>query len=382
MTISALGHIVRTTWKNFWFNRDKRRYRKSLIARIPDPVILPLGDTKSKVIRLPLLPIQVFNSWTLDGTTFNIISRSHPTVYAHLMRRYNWARITTNSTGSVVAENNIKNRIKTPFTGIPKIAIAGCVLTGFEYAERWLRYYANIPEVAKIYWYVNASVAPKFIVDLEKDIKALELIAWDYDFKIARNHYLKTFQKGHALPGAYADSKFRAISEGCTHLMHIDMDEFIHPISNLAKYASNKTTYFLSAYGRGPVLNEKGEIDLSKTRVSDAKSSSYNASVGSGTSGDKSVQAAGKSIAPLHLDAVAPENHSYPTPDLNQIEIPRDTVMLHFLEMENVRSYPDHYPFSELGRLDILKFTEEHLELSREKTIEYITRHPEVHSRG
>lgn len=380
MTISALNHIVRTTWKNFWFNRDKRKYRQALINQMPDPVKLSPNGANARVIRIPLLPIQVFNTWKLDGTTFTIISRSHPRIYAFLMRRFHWARITGNSTGSVVAEDNTIKRQKTPFNGEPRIAISGCVLTGFEHAERWLLYYSALPEVKKIYWYVNAPVAPQFLLDLEKKIKPLQLISWDYPFKVARNHYLKTFQKGHALPGAYADSKFRAISDGCTHLMHIDMDEFIHPIGNLPKYASNKTTYFLSAYGRGPIMGSDGNLTLQNTMVANAKSSSYNASIGSGTSGDKSVQAAGKSIAPLRLDAVSPENHSFPTPDSSLIEIPRDTVMLHFLEMEGVRSYPSHYPFSPLAELDIPEFTQEHLQYSLEKTMEYIMRKPEVHT--
>ncbi len=347
---------------------------------MPDPVKLSPNGANARVIRIPLLPIQVFNTWKLDGTTFTIISRSHPRIYAFLMRRFHWARITGNSTGSVVAEDNTIKRQKTPFNGEPRIAISGCVLTGFEHAERWLLYYSALPEVKKIYWYVNAPVAPQFLLDLEKKIKPLQLISWDYPFKVARNHYLKTFQKGHALPGAYADSKFRAISDGCTHLMHIDMDEFIHPIGNLSKYASNKTTYFLSAYGRGPIMGSDGNLNLQNTMVANAKSSSYNASIGSGTSGDKSVQAAGKSIAPLRLDAVSPENHSFPTPDSSLIEIPRDTVMLHFLEMEGVRSYPSHYPFSPLAELDIPEFTQEHLQYSLEKTMEYIMRKPEVHT--
>ena len=381
MTISAVRHIVRTTWKNFWFNRDKRKYRQSLIDQIPDPVRLPPNGANARLIKLPLLPIQVFNTWVMDGTTFTIISRSHPKVYSYLMRRFKWSRITANSTGSVVAEDIVKDRKPTALIGKPQIAIAGSVLTGFEHAERWLRYYSALPEVVKIYWYVNAPVAPQFLFDLEKKIEPLELIAWDYPFKVARNHYLNTFQKGHALPGAYADSKFRAIADGCTHLMHIDMDEFIHPVGNLPKYATNKTTYFLSAYGKGPFMTEEGHLDLTKTLVTDARSSSYNASIGSGTSGDKSVQAAGKSIAPLRLDAVSPENHSFPTPNPDHIEIPRDTVMLHFLEMENVRSYPDHYPFSSLSDLDIISFTQEHLTYSREKTMEYVTRKPEVYTK-
>jgi len=381
MTFSALGHIVRTTWKNVWFNREKRKYRKKLIAAIPDPATLPSNGAHSRIIRIPLLPIQIFNKWTIDGTTFTIISRSHSRVYTFLMRQFNWARITGNSTGSVVAEDVVKERPRKTIEGPIKIAIAGCVLTGFEHAERWLKYYSVLPEVARIYWYVNAPVAPRMLLELEQQIPELQLIAWDFDFKVARNHYLQTFQKGHALPGAYADSKFRAISEGCTHLMHIDMDEFIHPITNLPKYASGKTTYFLSAYGRGPCIGANGELDLEKTLVSDPKSSSHNHSIGHGTSGDKSVQAAGKSIAPLHLDAVSPENHSYPTPDIEQIEIPNDTVMLHFLEMEGVRSYPEYYPFNPLKELNIQSFTEAHLQFSREKTLEYITRSPIVYTK-
>ena len=381
MTISALTHIVRTTWKNFWFNREKRKYRQTLINAIPNAVLLPPNGATSRIIKIPFLPIQIFNVWTFEGTTFTILSRSHPRVYKYLMRVMNWARITTNSTGSVVAEDVPIKSLNATHQGPPKIAIAGCVLTGFEHAERWLRYYTQLPEVKKIYWYVNAPVAPKLLLDLEQEIEPLQLISWDYDFKVARNHYLKTFQKGHALPGAYADSKFRAIADECSHLMHIDMDEFIHPISNLPKYATHKTTYFLSAYGKALVMNPDNTLNAEKTLVTDPESSSYNASIGSGTSGDKSVQAAGKSIAPLKLNAIAPENHSFPTPSLQDIEVPKDTVMLHFLEMEGVRSYPEYYAFSPLNDLNIHLFTREHFKLSREKTIEYITRAPEVFTR-
>ena len=381
MTLSALGRIIKLTWKNHWFNRDKRRYRRNLIASIPDPVPLTGAPEAKRLIRIPLLPIQVFNEWTFGDTTFTILSRSHPKVYRYLLRRFRWFRITTNSTGSVVAQNQPLDGESVPCDGAPRIAIAGCVLTGFEHAERWLRYYASLPEIYRIFWYVNAPVAPRFLVELEQDIAPLQLIPWDHDFKVARNHYLKTFQKGHALPGAYADSKFRAIQEGCTHLMHLDMDEFIHPLSNLPKYATDKTTYFLSAYGRESNMKTGGELDLEHTTVTDAESSSYNGCTGGGTSGDKSVNAFGKSIAPLRLDAVAPENHSYPTPDASMVTIPQDTVMLHFLEMEGVRTYPEHYPFSTLSKLDIPSFTREHLKYSREKSVEYITRVPGIHER-
>ena len=381
MTLSALGRIVKSTWKNYWFNRDKRRYRKALIASIPDSVELSGAPKSQRVIRLPFLPIQVFNEWKFEGISFTILSRSHPKVYQYLLKRFNWTQITANSTGSVVAQDNQIESKRIPCKGHPRIAIAGCVLTGFEHAERWLRYYTSLPEVYRIYWYVNAPVAPRFLLELERIIEPLKLIPWDHDFKVARNHYLKTFQKGHALPGAYADSKFRAISEGCTHLMHLDMDEFIHPLSNLPKYATDKTVYFLSAYGRGPVMNPNGELNPDQTKVTDAKSSSYNDCQEGGTSGDKSVNAFGKSIAPLRLDAVAPENHSYPTPDAPMVTIPEDTVMLHFLEMEGVRTYPEHYRFSTLSELDIPSFTREHLKYSREKSMEYITRVPGIHER-
>ena len=124
-----------------------------------------------------------------------------------------------------------------------------------------------------------------------------------------------------------------------------------------------------------------GELHLEHTMVTDAKSSSYNGCIHGGTSGDKSVHALGKSIAPLRLDAVAPENHSYPTPDASMVTIPEDTLMLHFLEMEGVRTYPDHYPFSPLSALDISSFTWEHLKNSRAKSMEYITRVPGIHER-
>ena len=381
MTLSDVRRIVKLTWKNFWFNRDKRRYRKELIASIPDPVILEGVPIAQRIIRLPFLPIQVFNTWTFGDTTFTILSRSHPKVYRYLLQRFNWYRITTNSTGSVVAQNQPIEVGIEPHEGPPKIAIAGCVLTGFEHAERWLRYYSSLPQVHRIFWYVNAPVAPRFLVALENEIEPLRLIPWDHDFKVARNHYLKTFQKGHALPGAYADSKFRAIKEGCTHLIHLDMDEFIHPLENLPKYATTNTTYFLSAYGRGPKMTPQGGLDEAQTTVSNAKCSSYNGLEKGGTSGDKSVNAFGKSIAPLELDAVAPENHSYPTPDPTRVTIPEDTVMLHFLEMENVRSYPEHYPFSPLENLNISAFTKEHLTYSQEKSMEYITRIPGTHQR-
>lgn len=379
MTLSALIRIAGTTWKNFWFNRDKRRYRRKLIAAIPDAEPLAGPEMKQRVIRIPFLPIQIFNEWEMDGIRYTILSRSHPKVYRHLLKRFNWKRITTNSTGSVVAQDRVKESRPIPCEGSPKIAIAGCVLTGFEHAEQWLRYYTSLPEVHRIFWYVNAPVAPKFLIELERNIEPLQLIPWDFEFKVARNHYLKTFQKGHALPAAYADSKFRAIREGCTHLMHLDMDEFIHPLDNLPKYATDKTTYFLSAYGRGPFFTKDGILNLEQTLIADVKSSTKNETIGPGTSGDKSIHALGKSIAPLYQDAVAPENHSYPTPDRTMVEIPMDTVMLHFLEMEAVRSYPKHYSFIPVIELEFHRFTHEHLKVSHKQTWDYITLSPGIH---
>ena len=228
-----------------------------------------------------------------------------------------------------------------------------------------------------VYWYVNASVAPESFVTMTKQYPQVHLIPWDFDFFKRKNHYLNTYQPGHALPAAYADSKYRALADGHTHLLHIDLDEYIHPLSGLSAACGDKPVHFLNAYGSSLTFNGQG-LDRQSTHFLDVAHSLANSSSGVGTSGNASAMSYGKSIAPLRLDAIAPDNHCVPVPTPDALSISDQAVMLHFLDLEGTRKYKAEVIRLPLAQLDTEKYTQEHWKKSRGFTEEYAVYQPLV----
>ena len=258
--------------RNVRLNRAKRSYRQFLISNISNPVPLKPVDLKSGFHQLGLLRLQQFNTWHFGEHKFTILERSHPKIYAKLLKKKAWNSITQNNTGAAIAHSgpNITTGAQAVHqeASNKSIAIAGCLLTGFEFAEQWLQYYLKCPEVRAVYWYVNAPVAPASFVEMTKRYPQVHLIPWDFDFFKRKNHYLNTYQPGHALPAAYADSKYRALSEGHSHLLHIDLDEYIYPLSGLSAGCINKPVHFLNAYGSSLTFNGQG-LDQQNTHFLD-----------------------------------------------------------------------------------------------------------------
>ena len=367
--------------RNVRLNRAKRSYRQFLISNISNPVPLKPVDLKSGFHQLGLLRLQQFNTWHFGEHKFTILERSHPKVYARLLKKKAWNSITQNNTGAAIAHSgpNITTGAQAVHqeASNKSIAIAGCLLTGFEFAEQWLQYYLKCPEVRAVYWYVNAPVAPASFVEMTKRYPQVHLIPWDFDFFKRKNHYLNTYQPGHALPAAYADSKYRALSEGHSHLLHIDLDEYIYPLSGLSAGCINKPVHFLNAYGSSLTFNGQG-LDQQTTHFLDVTDSLGNSSSGVGTSGNASAMSYGKSVAPLRLDAVAPDNHCVPIPTPDDLTISSEAVMLHFLDMEGTRNYKSDVTKLPLSRLDLSTYTQAHWKRSQSFTEKYAVYQPLV----
>ena len=376
MTVSALIRMGVQWIHNVRLNRAKRAYRQFLISRIPQPVPLSPVELDTRFHGIGPLKVQQFNRWRFGQHEFTILERSHTKVYEHLIRRNGWNSITQNHTGAAIAHTGPDLQPSSQ-EGTPSLAIAGCLLTGFQYAEQWLQYYLDCPEVKAVYWYVNASVAPESFVTMTKRYPQVHLIPWDFDFFKRKNHYLNTYQPGHALPAAYADSKYRALADGHTHLLHIDLDEYIHPLSGLSDACGDKPVHFLNAYGSSLTFNGQG-LDRQSTHFLDVTHSLANSSSGVGTSGNASAMSYGKSIAPLRLDPIAPDNHCVPVPTPDALSISDQAVMLHFLDLEGTRNYKAEVTRLPLSQLDTAKYTQEHWKKSRGFTEEYAVYHPLV----
>ena len=367
--------------RNVRLNRAKRSYRQILISNIPNPVPLKPVDLKSGFHQMGLLKLQQFNTWHFGEHKFTILERSHPKVYARLLKKKAWNSITQNNTGAAIAHSG--PNITTGAQAVQQeasnksIAIAGCLLTGFEFAEQWLQYYLKCSEVRAVYWYVNAPVAPASFVEMTKRYPQVHLIPWDFDFFKRKNHYLNTYQPGHALPAAYADSKYRALSEGHSHLLHIDLDEYIYPLSGLSAGCIDKPVHFLNAYGSSLTFNGQG-LDTEKTQFLDVAHSLANSSSGSGTSGNASSMSYGKSVAPLTLNAIAPDNHCVPIPTPDALTISSEAVMLHFLDMEGTRNYKSDVTKLPLSRLNLSTYTQAHWKRSQSFTEKYAVYQPLV----
>ena len=381
MTVNALIRMGVVWMRNVRLNRAKRSYRQFLISNISNPVPLKPVDLKSGFHQLGLLRLQQFNTWHFGEHKFTILERSHPKIYAKLLKKKAWNSITQNNTGAAIAHSgpNITTGAQAVHqeASNKSIAIAGCLLTGFEFAEQWLQYYLKCPEVRAVYWYVNAPVAPASFVEMTKRYPQVHLIPWDFDFFKRKNHYLNTYQPGHALPAAYADSKYRALSEGHSHLLHIDLDEYIYPLSGLSAGCINKPVHFLNAYGSSLTFNGQG-LDQQTTHFLDVTDSLGNSSSGVGTSGNASAMSYGKSVAPLRLDAVAPDNHCVPIPTPDDLTISSEAVMLHFLDMEGTRNYKSDVTKLPLSRLDLSTYTQAHWKRSQSFTEKYAVYQPLV----
>ena len=374
MTVNALIRMGVVWMRNVRLNRAKRSYRQFLISNISNPVPLKPVDLKSGFHQLGLLRLQQFNTWHFGEHKFTILERSHPKIYAKLLKKKAWNSITQNNTGAAIAHNgpNITTGAQAVHqeASNKSIAIAGCLLTGFEFAEQWLQYYLKCSEVRAVYWYVNAPVAPASFVEMTKRYPQVHLIPWDFDFFKRKNHYLNTYQPGHALPAAYADSKYRALSEGHSHLLHIDLDEYIYPLSGLSAGCINKPVHFLNAYGSSLTFNGQG-LDTEKTQFLDVAHSLANSSSGSGTSGNASSMSYGKSVAPLTLDAIAPDNHCVPVSTSEGLKVSDQAVMLHFLDLEGTRNYKADTVKHRLSNLLPKRYTQRHWEKSRSFTEDY-----------
>ena len=87
MTVNALIRMGVVWMRNVRLNRAKRSYRQILISNIPNPVPLKPVDLKSGFHQMGLLKLQQFNTWHFGEHKFTILERSHPKVYARLLKK-------------------------------------------------------------------------------------------------------------------------------------------------------------------------------------------------------------------------------------------------------------------------------------------------------
>ena len=148
-------------------------------------------------------------------------------------------------------------------------------------------------------------------------------------------------------------------------------------MSGLSAACGDKPVHFLNAYGSSLTFNGQG-LDRQSTHFLDVAHSLANSSSGVGTSGNASAMSYGKSIAPLRLDAIAPDNHCVPVPTPDSLSISNQAVMLHFLDLEGTRNYKAEVTRHPLSQLDTARYTKKHWKKSRGFTEEYAVYQPLV----
>lgn len=249
-----------------------------------------------------------------------------------------------------------------------KLAITTTILGGWEALKPWHAHYSKSGLELEFLIYINASVAPLEFVRNCESLGNVHLIAWDFPYSRFKHHYLSTYKGGHAQPAAIADAKFRALSVGCSHLLPIDMDEFIHPIESMATGLTSNPCYFLSSFAK----NTGNDIGVTPSSIhSNAKSSQNHPTNQLGSSGVRNKHAYGKCISPIRWDAHIPDIHCSGISEPQELDIHSSAVMLHFIEQEGQRKVPSTMPMTAVQSTNFTEFILDHRKLSDDETFRY-----------
>lgn len=351
-------------------NRNSESKRQALIHQMKAPKPLTPAHTSQSLNAFPTT-VQLFNEWKYDDVRFAILERSHPRLLKKLKQRHGWHGVVQNHSGAAVAWTGKMEKVRT--MDRPKLAITSTVLGGWDAVSQWHAHYSKSEVDLEFLLYVNAPVAPARFIDECASLKNVHLIPWDFPYSRFKHHYLGSYKAGHAQPTAIADAKYRALSLDCSHLLPIDMDEFIHPIEQLDVGLRDKPCYFLSSFAKNP----NGGVGLLSGSLHSNPEASQNHIQGEhGTSGVLNKHAYGKCISPLHWDAHIPDIHCSGITSEADLDIHPSAIMLHFIEQEGQRTLPEAAPLVDLQLTDIAVFIREHRELSDGETYQYALQSP------
>ena len=351
-------------------NRSIETNRQTLIRQMKDPV--QLQDTpKSQSLFASPTAIQQFNQWKHNQVEFTILERSHTRLFKKLKNRQRWEGVMQNHSGTAVAwtgtmePDGTKEQLK--------LAITSTVLGGWNAIRAWHAHYSKSGLDLEFLLYINAPTAPADFIEECKSLQNVHLICWDFPYFRFKHHYLSTYKAGHAQPAAIADAKYRALSLGCSHLLPIDMDEFIHPIEHLTFGLSDKPCYFLSAFAKNP----GGQVGvLPDSMHSNPEDSQSHPQEQRGSSGGQNKHAYGKCISPLLWDAYIPDIHCSGIASPADLNIHPGAIMLHYIEQEGHRTLPEGVPSLRLQSTDIGQFIQDHRAMSDEETLRYALQAP------
>ena len=343
---------LKTIKKNLRYNKARRRAWRNLKANIPEPKSkLSSQSSNRKVKTAPFLFRQVFNEWQFHSATFTIIEKCATFEYKRLLQRGVADEIWENESGATVL---VKKRgslnVSDTSPGL-QIALTTIVLTGFDFIEKWVNYYQSVDAIKAFYIYINASEAPDRLIQLEKENVKVQLIPWDFPYSIRKTHYHASMQEGHAQPSSIADAYYRAKSNGMTHLLPIDTDEYIFPSNELNNAPKDCAVHFLNANAKGQPSCKNVDF-LSSVEITDPHDSSKNIWSGTGTSQTTSPLTFGKTLVPLNLNTPPPNIHTSSSFERAKFSIANNSIMLHFRELEGTRKYNNYTKFISLGNVN------------------------------
>lgn len=351
-------------------NRNSESKRQALIHEMKTPTPLDC-EPKSQSLRAFPTTVQQFNEWEMEGVRFSILERSHARLFKKLKQGHAWDGVMQNHSGAAVAwAGDIQKTLKADH---PKLAITSTVLGGWDAVREWHAHYSKSGVDLEFLLYVNAPVAPAQFIEECASLQNVHLIPWDFPYSRFKHHFLGTYKAGHAQPASIADAKYRALSLGCSHLLPIDMDEFIHPITHLNSGLTEKPCYFLSSFAK----NTDRRVGVQANSLhSDAEASQSHPQNQRGTSGVRNKHAYGKCITPLKLDSHIPDIHCSGIAHAADLDIHSDAIMLHYIEQEGHRTLPQDMPLIELQSTDIQAFVKQHRTLSDQETLRYALQFP------
>ena len=355
------------------YNKTRRRAWRNLKANIPEPKSkLSSQSSSRKVKTAPFLFRQVFNEWQLHSATFTIIEKCATFEYNRLLKRGVADEIWENESGATVLVKKRKSLNVSDTSPASKIALTTIVLTGFDLIEKWVNYYQSVDAIKAFYIYINASEAPDRLIQLEKENVKVKLIPWDFSYFIRKTHFHSSMQEGHAQPSSIADAYYRAKSNGMTHLLPVDTDEYIFPRNELNNAPKDCAVHFLNANAKGQPSCQNADF-LSSVEITDPQESSKSVWSGTGTSQGASLLTFGKTLVPVNLNSPPPNIHTSSSFGRANYTVAKNALLFHFRELEGSRKYNENIKFTILSKVDMTDYCSKLWKYSEEATNKVFT---------
>jgi hypothetical protein len=143
-----------------------------------------------------------------------------------------------------------------------------------------------------------------------------------------------------------------------THLLPIDIDEYIYPLQTLSEVPTSRPLHFLNSNARWSGGKFPRQFEQN-TSITDAEQSARRSWEGTGTSEGISPFSFGKTLTPIDLSAPPPNIHISSSFKHDSLMVEQDALLCHFRELEGTRTYLADVTFSQINEVVIQHYCTE-----------------------